>query len=78
MKLEIGKSYIIKTEYTTYINYKAWDFVNKKLKIKSIDGEYELSRNDIISIEKVPFIKSLITIPFRTVKRFLIKSNQIY
>lgn len=67
MKLEIGKSYIIKTEYTTYINYKAWDFVNKKLKIKSIDGEYELSRNDIISIEKVPFIKSLITIPKRIV-----------
>lgn len=67
MKLEIGKSYIIKTEYTTYINYKAWDFVNKKLKIKSIDGEYELSKKDIISIEKVPFIKSLITIPKRIV-----------
>ena len=63
MKLEIGKSYIIKTEYTTYINYKAWDF----LKIKSIDGEYELSKEDIISIEKVPFIKSLITIPKRIV-----------
>lgn len=67
MKLEIGKSYIIKTKYTTYINYKAWDFVNKKLKIKSIDGEYELSKKDIISIEKVPFIKSLITIPKRIV-----------
>lgn len=67
MKLEIGKSYIIKTEYTTYINYKGWDFVNKKLKIKSIDGEYELSKEDIISIEKVPFIKSLITIPKRIV-----------
>ena len=67
MKLEIGKSYIIKTEFTTYVNYKAWDFVNKKLKIKSIDGEYELSREDIISIEKIPFIKSLITIPKRIV-----------
>lgn len=67
MKLEIGKSYIINTEYTTYINYKAWDFVNKKLKIKSIDGEYELSKEDIISIEKVTFMKSLITIPKRIV-----------
>lgn len=67
MKLEIGKSYIIKTEFTTYVNYKAWDFVNKKLKIKSIDGEYELSRDDIISIEKIPFIKSLTTIPKRIV-----------
>lgn len=67
MKLEIGKSYIIKTEYTTYVNYKAWDFVNQRLKIKSIDGEYELSRDDIISIEKIPFIKSLTTIPKRIV-----------
>ena len=67
MKLQIGKSYIIKTEYTTYVNYKAWDFVNQKLKIKSIDGEYELSRDDIISIEKIPFIKSLTTIPKRIV-----------
>lgn len=67
MKLEIGKSYIIKTEYTTYVNYKTSNFVNKKLKIKSIDGEYELSKKDIISIEKIPFIKSLTTIPKRIV-----------
>lgn len=67
MKLQIGKSYIIKTEFTTYVNYKAWDFVDQRLKIKSIDGEYELSRDDIISIEKIPFIKSLTTIPKRIV-----------
>lgn len=67
MELEIGKSYIIKTKFTTYVNYKAWDFVNKKLKIKSIDGEYELNRDDIISIEKIPFFKSLTTIPKRIV-----------
>lgn len=67
MELEIGKSYIIKTKFTTYVNYKARDFVNKKLKIKSIDGEYELSKEDIISIEKVPFIKSLTIIPKRIV-----------
>lgn len=67
MKLQIGKSYIIKTEFTTYVNYKASDFVSQRLKIKSIDGEYELSRDDIISIEKIPFIKSLTTIPKRIV-----------
>lgn len=52
MQIEIGKRYNIKTEYTTYINYKTKDFVNETLKITSIDGDYKLHKDDIIDVKK--------------------------
>lgn len=52
MQIEIEKRYNIKTKYTTYINYKTKDFVNKTLKITSIDGDYKLHNDDIIDVKK--------------------------
>lgn len=55
MQIEIGKRYNIKTKYTTYINYKAKDFINETLKITSIDGDYKLHKDDIIDVKKLSF-----------------------
>ena len=63
MQIEIGKRYNIKTKYTTYINYKAKDFINETLKITSIDGDYKLHKDDIIDVKKLPFMECLKTIP---------------
>lgn len=68
MQIEIGKRYNIKTRYTTYINYKAKDFINETLKITSIDGDYKLHKDDIIDVKKLSFTECLKTIPKRLVE----------
>ncbi len=68
MQIEIGKRYNIKTKCTTYVNYKAKDFVNETLKITSIDGDYKLHKDDIMDVKKLSFTESLKTVPKRLVE----------